>query len=102
MFCGTSFLAFRIVSFKSEQYKSIDLLASSFPGIGKSIPSGFEFVSKIAIIGIPSFIDSFIADNAETLNILKWFGVVYLFYLSYDIYKSSPKNFTNTSIKYIE
>ena len=45
------------------------------------------------------FIDSFIADNAETLNILKWFGVVYLFYLSYDIYKSSPKNFTNTSIK---
>ena len=45
------------------------------------------------------FIDSFIADNAETLNILKWFGVAYLFYLSYDIYKSSPKNFTNTSIK---
>ena len=45
------------------------------------------------------FIDSFIADNAETLNILKWFGIAYLFYLSYDIYKSSPKNFTNTSIK---
>ena len=45
------------------------------------------------------FIDSFIADNAETLNILKWFGVVYLFYLSYDIYKSSPKNFSNTSTK---
>ena len=45
------------------------------------------------------FIDSFIADNAETLNILKWFGVAYLFYLSYDIYKSSPKNFNNKSIK---
>ena len=45
------------------------------------------------------FIDSFIADNAETLNILKWFGVAYLFYLSYDIYKSSPKNFRNKSIK---
>ena len=45
------------------------------------------------------FIDSFIADNAETLNILKWFGVAYLFYLSYDIYKSSPKNFSNNSIK---
>ena len=45
------------------------------------------------------FIDSFIADNAETLNILKWFGIAYLFYLSYDIYKSSPKNFNNTSFK---
>ena len=45
------------------------------------------------------FIDSFIADNTETLNILKWFGVAYLFYLSYDIYKSSPKNFRNKSIK---
>ena len=45
------------------------------------------------------FIDSFIADNAVTLNILKWFGVAYLFYLSYDIYKSSPKNFSNKSIK---
>ena len=39
------------------------------------------------------FIGSFIANNSETLNILKWFGVAYLFYLSYDIYKSRPTNF---------
>ena len=45
------------------------------------------------------FIGSFIANNSETLNILKWFGITYLFYLSYDIYKSRPTNFNKTSIK---
>ena len=45
------------------------------------------------------FIGSFIANNSETLNILKWFGIAYLFYLSYDIYKSSPTNFNKTSTK---
>ena len=45
------------------------------------------------------FIGSFIANNSETLNILKWFGIAYLFYLSYDIYKTRPKNFNKTSIK---
>ena len=43
------------------------------------------------------FIGSFIANNSETLNILKWFGIAYLFYLSYDIYKSRPTNFNKTS-----
>jgi len=43
-----------MVSFIKLQYKSIDLLASSFPGIGKSIPNGSEFESKIATIGIGS------------------------------------------------
>ena len=45
------------------------------------------------------FIGSFIANNSETLNTLKWFGVAYLFYLSYDIYKSRPTNFNKTSTK---
>ena len=45
------------------------------------------------------FIGSFIANNSETLNILKWFGIAYLFYLSYDIYKSSPPNFNKASTK---
>ena len=45
------------------------------------------------------FIGSFIANNSETLNILKWFGIAYLFYLSYDIYKSRPKKFNKTSTK---
>ncbi len=45
------------------------------------------------------FIGSFIANNSETLNILKWFGIAYLFYLSYDIYRSRPKNYNKTSTK---
>jgi len=45
------------------------------------------------------FISSFIANNSGILNILKWFGIAYLFYLSYDIYKSKPKNFNKTSTK---
>tara|TARA_B100000989_G_scaffold294153_1_gene272694 strand:+ start:385 stop:999 length:615 start_codon:yes stop_codon:yes gene_type:complete len=40
------------------------------------------------------FIGSFIANNGNFLNILKWFGIVYLFYLSYDIYNTRPKNFS--------
>ena len=53
-----------MVSFSKLQYRSIDRLASSLPGIGKSIPSGSEFVSSIAIIGIFNFIDSFIASDS--------------------------------------
>ena len=53
-----TFFAVSIVSFIKLQYKSIDLLASSFPGIGKSIPSGLELLSKIAIIGISNLTDS--------------------------------------------
>ena len=35
---------------------------------------------------------SFFLDNPNFLNTLKWFGVLYLFYLSYDVYKTKPKN----------
>ena len=35
---------------------------------------------------------TFFSDNPNVLNVFKWFGVIYLFYLSYDVYKSSPKN----------
>ena len=38
-------------------------------------------------------IGSFISDNPTLLNIFKWFGVVYILYLAYDIYKSRPKDF---------
>ena len=34
---------------------------------------------------------SFFLDNPNFLNFLKWAGVLYLFYLSYDIYKTNPK-----------
>ena len=35
---------------------------------------------------------SFFSDNPNLLNILKWIGVIYILYLSYDVYRSSPKN----------
>ena len=34
---------------------------------------------------------SFFSDNPNFLSILKWIGVIYLLYLAYDVYKSSPK-----------
>ncbi len=42
-------------------------------------------------------IGSFLSDNPNILNIFKWIGVIYLIYLAYDVYKSSPKN-TNSKI----
>ena len=35
---------------------------------------------------------TFISDNPNFLNIIKWFGVIYLLYLAYDVYKSAPKD----------
>jgi len=35
---------------------------------------------------------SFFLDNSNFLNILKWAGIGYLFYLAYDVYNSQPKN----------
>ena len=35
---------------------------------------------------------SFFSDNPNFLNTFKWIGIIYLFYLAYDIYKSRPKD----------
>ena len=35
---------------------------------------------------------TFFSDNPNFLNIFKWIGVLYLLYLAYDVYKSSPKD----------
>ena len=32
------------------------------------------------------------SDNPNFLNFFKWVGVIYLMYLAYDVYKSSPKD----------
>ena len=37
-------------------------------------------------------IGSFLSDNPIILNTLKWIGIIYLFYLAYDIYNSRPKD----------
>ena len=34
----------------------------------------------------------FFVENTTFLNFFKWIGVIYLFYLAYDVYKSRPKN----------
>ena len=43
-------------------------------------------------------IGSFLSDNPLILTTFKWFGVVYLIYLAYDIYKSRPQNITSEGI----
>ncbi len=37
-------------------------------------------------------IGTFLSDNPNFLNFFKWIGVIYLMYLAYDVYKSSPKD----------
>ena len=37
-------------------------------------------------------IGSFLSDNPIILNTFKWIGIIYLFYLAYDIYNSRPKD----------
>ena len=46
---------------------------------------------------------SFFLDNSGFLNVLKWAGIIYLFYLAYDVYETKPrdpneKNITEKSI----
>ena len=41
---------------------------------------------------------TFFSDNPSFLNTIKWFGVIYLLYLAYDVYKSSNKNFNSKII----
>ena len=41
---------------------------------------------------------SFFADNPNFLNIFKWIGIAYLFYLAYDVYKTQPKDSTTKNI----
>jgi threonine/homoserine/homoserine lactone efflux protein len=44
-------------------------------------------------------IGSFLSDNPIILNTFKWLGIIYLFYLAYDIYNSRPKDITTANIK---
>ena len=43
-------------------------------------------------------IGSFLSDNPIILNFFKWIGIIYLFYLAYDIYKSRPKDINTKEI----
>ena len=59
-----------------------------------------NFVQGTLVIFV---IGSFFSENPNFLNIFKWIGIIYLIYLAYDIYKSTPKdinsnNFSEKSI----
>ena len=41
---------------------------------------------------------TFFSDNPSFLIFFKWIGVIYLFYLAYDVYKSSPKDINSKII----
>ena len=41
---------------------------------------------------------TFFSDNPSFLTTIKWFGVIYLLYLAYDVYKSAPKKITSKVI----
>tara|TARA_Y100000741_G_C18155313_1_gene518913 strand:- start:106 stop:720 length:615 start_codon:yes stop_codon:yes gene_type:complete len=43
-------------------------------------------------------IGSYLSDHILILNIFKWFGIMYLVYLAYDIYKSRPKDINSKEI----
>ena len=54
--------------------------------LGDITANFFQATLVIFVLG------TFLSDNPSFLNIFKWIGVLYLFYLAYDVYKSSPKD----------
>ena len=54
-----------------------------------------NFVQATLVIFV---LGTFFSDNPKFLNIFKWIGVLYLLYLAYDVYKSSPKNINSKII----
>ena len=54
-----------------------------------------NFIQATLVIFV---LGSFFSDNPNFLNTFKWIGVVYLFYLAYDLYKSRPKSINSNNI----
>ena len=55
-----------------------------------------NFVQASLVIFV---IGSFFSENPNFLNIFKWIGIIYLFYLAYDIYQSRLKNINSDQIE---
>ena len=51
-----------------------------------------NFIQATLVIFV---LGTFFSDNPKFLNLFKWFGVFYLLYLAFDVYKSSPKGFNS-------
>ena len=54
-----------------------------------------NFVQATLVIFV---LGTFFSDNPSFLNFFKWIGVIYLLYLAYDVYKSSPKDINSKII----
>ena len=54
-----------------------------------------NFIQATLVIFV---LGSFFSDNPTFLNFFKWIGVIYLLYLAYDVYKSSPKEINSKII----
>ena len=54
-----------------------------------------NFIQATLVIFV---LGTFFSDNPTFLNIIKWVGVIFLFYLAYDVYKSSPKEINSEII----
>ena len=52
----------------------------------------FQAILVIFVLG------TFLSDNPNFLNIIKWLGIIYLLYLAYDVYKSVPKDINSKII----
>ena len=65
-------------------------------GVPKCIWTALGDISANIIQGtlVIFVLGSFFLDNPNFLNTLKWAGVLYLFYLAYDVYKTQPKGLT--------
>ena len=67
-------------------------------GVGKCVWSAFGDVTANLIQAtlVIFVIGSFFSENSIILNIFKWVGIIYLLYLAFDIYKSKPKDLSET------
>ena len=54
-----------------------------------------NFIQATLVIFV---LGTFFSDNPNFLNFFKWIGVIYLIYLAYDVYESSPKDVNSKTI----
>ncbi len=54
-----------------------------------------NFIQATLVIFV---LGTFFSDNPNFLNFFKWIGVIYLLYLAFDVYKSSPKDINSKII----
>ena len=54
-----------------------------------------NFIQATLVIFV---LGTFFSDNPNFLNFFKWIGIIYLLYLAYDVYESSPKDINSKMI----